>query len=88
MSSPIELTPRQFIRACSVGPLKNAIDLASRPYGQSAWTGKPVGMISASVGLFGESLLAAGSTATANLTLTPSFPFHACFDLGAALQVV
>lgn len=35
------------------GGLKNAIDWASRPYGQSAWTGKPVAMMGASVGGFG-----------------------------------
>jgi chromate reductase len=29
---------------------KNAIDWASRPYGTSAWEGKPAGMMSASVG--------------------------------------
>src|SRR6266403_4524414 len=34
------------------GVLKNAIDCASRPYGDSAWNGKPVAVISASVGLF------------------------------------
>ena len=28
------------------GVLKNAIDVASRPYGQSAWEGKPAGIIS------------------------------------------
>ena len=27
------------------GVLKNAIDHASRPYGQSAWTGKPAGIL-------------------------------------------
>ncbi len=32
------------------GVLKNAIDNASRPYGQSAWTGKPAGILSASIG--------------------------------------
>ena len=32
------------------GVLKNAIDNASRPYGQSAWKGKPAGIIGASVG--------------------------------------
>lgn len=32
------------------GVLKNAIDHASRPYGQSAWTGKPAGVLGASVG--------------------------------------
>ncbi len=35
------------------GMLKNAIDWASRPYGDSAWTGKPVALMSASVGQFG-----------------------------------
>jgi len=35
------------------GVLKNAIDWASRPYGDSAWTGKPVAVMSASVGQFG-----------------------------------
>ena len=35
------------------GVLKNAIDWASRPYGDSAWNGKPVALMSASVGQFG-----------------------------------
>ena len=38
------------------GVLKNAIDHASRPYGQSAWAGKPAGVIGASVGAIGTSL--------------------------------
>ncbi len=32
------------------GVLKNAIDHVSRPYGQSAWAGKPAGIIGVSVG--------------------------------------
>jgi chromate reductase len=32
------------------GVLKNAIDWASRPYGDSAWDGKPVAIMGASVG--------------------------------------
>ena len=32
------------------GGLKNAIDWASRPYGDSAWTGKPAAIMGASVG--------------------------------------
>jgi chromate reductase len=32
------------------GVLKNAIDWASRPYGDSAWTGKPVAIMGSSVG--------------------------------------
>jgi chromate reductase, NAD(P)H dehydrogenase (quinone) len=35
------------------GVLKNAIDWASRPYGQSAWTGKPVGVMGAATGVLG-----------------------------------
>lgn len=33
--------------------LKNAIDVGSRPYGQSAWSGKPCGVISSSIGAVG-----------------------------------
>jgi chromate reductase len=35
------------------GVLKNAIDIASRPYGQSAWNGKPGAVISVSPGAIG-----------------------------------
>ncbi len=35
------------------GVLKNAIDIASRPYGDSAWNGKPAGVISISPGAIG-----------------------------------
>jgi chromate reductase, NAD(P)H dehydrogenase (quinone) len=35
------------------GVLKNAIDWASRPYGESAWDGKPVAIMGASVGMLG-----------------------------------
>lgn len=35
------------------GVLKNALDLASRPYGDNAWEGKPVGMMSAATGMIG-----------------------------------
>ncbi|MDM0057755.1 NADPH-dependent FMN reductase [Variovorax fucosicus] len=38
------------------GVLKNAIDHASRPYGQSAWAGKPAGVIGISVGAIGTAL--------------------------------
>ena len=38
------------------GVLKNAIDQASRPYGQSAWAGKPAGVIGVSVGAIGTAL--------------------------------
>lgn len=35
------------------GSLKNAIDWASRPYGQSAWSGKPAAVMGVSVGNLG-----------------------------------
>ncbi len=35
------------------GVLKNAIDWASRPYGDSAWNGKPAAVMGASVGTIG-----------------------------------
>jgi chromate reductase, NAD(P)H dehydrogenase (quinone) len=38
------------------GVLKNAIDHASRPYGQSAWAGKPAGVLGISIGAFGTSM--------------------------------
>jgi chromate reductase len=37
------------------GVLKNAIDAASRPYGDSAWDGKPVAVMGASIGAQGTS---------------------------------
>lgn len=38
------------------GVLKNALDHGSRPYGQSAWTGKPAGVIGVSPGAIGTAL--------------------------------
>ena len=38
------------------GVLKNAIDHASRPYGQSAWTGKPAGVLGVSIGATGTAM--------------------------------
>jgi chromate reductase len=49
------------------GVLKNAIDWASRPYGDSAWQGKPVAVMGASVGTLG--------TARAQYHLRQTFVF-------------
>ena len=38
------------------GVLKNALDQASRPYGQNAWAGKPAGVLGISVGVIGTAL--------------------------------
>lgn len=38
------------------GVLKNAIDHASRPYEQSAWEGKPAGVLGVSVGAIGTAV--------------------------------
>jgi|SRR3954462_11269867 chromate reductase len=38
------------------GVLKNALDHASRPYGQSAWAGKPAGIVGASIGAVGSAV--------------------------------
>ena len=38
------------------GVLKNAIDQASRPYGQSAWAAKPAGVIGVSIGAIGTAM--------------------------------
>jgi chromate reductase len=57
------------------GALKNAIDWASRPYGDSAWNGKTVALMGASVGLFGS--------ARAQYHLRQSFIF---LNMDAVLQ--
>ncbi len=38
------------------GVLKNALDHASRPYGQNSWAGKPAGVLGVSVGPMGTAL--------------------------------
>jgi chromate reductase len=38
------------------GVLKNAIDHASRPYGESAWNGKPAGIVGITPGTMGTSM--------------------------------
>jgi chromate reductase len=67
-AEPVRRLKRQIIEAHGLlfvtpeynrsipGVLKNVIDLASRPYGQSAWTDKPAGVLGASVGAAGTGL--------------------------------
>jgi chromate reductase len=55
------------------GVLKNAIDCASRPYGDNAFAHKPVAMMGASVGMIG--------TARAQYHLRQCFVFLSCFAL-------
>lgn len=38
------------------GVLKNALDHASRPYGESAWSGKPAGILGVSIGSSGTAM--------------------------------
>ena len=55
-SSPgLLFVPPEYNRSMP-GVLKNAIDNASRPYGQSAWAGKPAGVLGASVGAIGTAM--------------------------------
>jgi chromate reductase, NAD(P)H dehydrogenase (quinone) len=55
------------------GVLKNAIDWASRPYGDSAWNGKPAAIMGASVGAIG--------TARAQYHLRQMFVFLNMFPM-------
>lgn len=55
------------------GVLKNAIDCASRPYGDNAFEHKPVAMMGASVGM--------GGSARAQYHLRQCFVFLTCFAL-------
>src|SRR5919205_4555385 len=55
------------------GVLKNAIDWASRPYGDSAWSGKPAAVMGASIGAIG--------TARAQYHLRQTFVFLNMFPV-------
>jgi chromate reductase len=55
------------------GVLKNAIDWVSRPYGDNAWTGKPVAIMGASIGTIG--------TARAQYHLRQMFVFLNMFPI-------
>lgn len=55
------------------GVLKNAIDWASRPYGDSAWNGKPAAIMGASIGTIG--------TARAQYHLRQMFVFLNMFPI-------
>jgi chromate reductase len=62
------------------GVLKNAIDWASRPYGDNAFDGKPVAVMGASVGTLG--------TARAQYDLRRSFVFLNMFPLNQPEMMV
>src|SRR5262249_59258740 len=55
------------------GVLKNAIDWAARPYGDSAWSGKPAAIMGASIGAIG--------TARAQYHLRQMFVFLNMFPI-------
>jgi chromate reductase, NAD(P)H dehydrogenase (quinone) len=55
------------------GVLKNAIDWASRPYGDNVWDGKPVALMGASTGMLG--------TARAQYHLRQTFVFLNMFPI-------
>jgi len=57
------------------GVLKNAIDCASRPYGDNAFEHKPVAMMGASIGMMGS--------ARAQYHLRQCFVFLSCFALNS-----
>jgi chromate reductase len=62
------------------GVLKNAIDWASRPYGDSAWLGKPVAIMGASVGTIG--------TARAQYHLRQTFVFLNMFPINQPEEMI
>jgi chromate reductase, NAD(P)H dehydrogenase (quinone) len=67
------------------GVLKNAIDCGSRPYGKSAWTGKPGAVISVSpsaLGAFGANHHLRQSMVFLNV---PMLPFEAYIGSAASL---
>lgn len=53
------------------GGLKNAIDWGSRPWGKNSFTGKPSGVIGASVGAIGTALAQAHLRAVLNFCAAP-----------------
>src|SRR5262249_21217554 len=66
------------------GVLKNALDVGSRPYGQNAWAGKPVAVISvspAAIGGFGAILHLRQSLVFLNV---PAMPQPEAYIGGAA----
>ncbi len=77
------------------GVLKNAIDLASRPYGDSAWNGKPAGVVSVSgsaIGAFGANHILRQSLVFLNMPAMPqpeAYIGHAdkLFAADGAIQV-
>jgi chromate reductase len=67
------------------GVLKNAIDHASRPWGQSVWTGKPAGVLGISVGAIGTALAQQHRAGAAAPAQHPGLP--RCADAGSARSI-
>ena len=61
------------------GVLKNAIDHASRPYGQNAWAGKPAGVIGVSVGAIGTAMAQQHLRNVLAYLDMPTMPGHEAF---------
>ena len=60
-------------------PLKNALDCASRPWGQNSWNGKPAGIMGASIGAigtFGSQAHLRNVLAFLNMPLMPQPEFY------------
>src|SRR5437660_3628660 len=89
----------QFLDRCEPfsrepAPLKNAIDVGSRPYGQSAWNSRPGAVVSASPGPIGgfganhhlrqSSVERAGDAATGGLSPCNARPVHTDWPISAA----
>lgn len=58
--------------------LKNAIDICSRPQGQSVWTGKPLGLVSANASGSSRVTDQLRTIATGAALNMPTLPFAAC----------
>lgn len=63
--------------AAPTAAIKNAIDVASRPWGAGIWTGKAVGIISSAASRLGGAIAADQLRTIASLLEMPVLPFNA-----------